>query len=55
MCANFVSVEKVDCVHLGVDMEVPCAEHVILETVNWLISLDDVNKAEIVQKACDCE
>lgn len=55
MGANFVGMEKVDGVDLGVDVEIPGAEHVVFETVDWLISLDYVVEGEIVQEACDGE
>jgi hypothetical protein len=36
-------------------MEIPSAEHIVFEAVNWLIGLDNVIEAEIIQKASDCE
>jgi len=36
-------------------MEIPSTENVIFEAVNWLIGLDNVSKAELVQETSDSE
>lgn len=55
MRAHLVRLEKVYGVDLLVNVEVPRAEYVVLEAVDWLIGLDNIIDAEIVQQACDCE
>lgn len=55
MRAHLIRLEKVNRVDLRVKVEVPRAEHVVFEAVDWLIGLDNIIDAEIVQQACDCE
>jgi hypothetical protein len=53
MGAKLVRLKQINCVHLRVDMEVPCTEDIVLEAMHWLISSNRIKRVEVIKKAGD--
>lgn len=55
MSAELLRFEQIDCVDLSVDMEVPGAEDIVFEAMDWLVGSYRVKWVEVIEEAGDCQ
>lgn len=55
MGAKLIRLKQIYGVDLGVNVEVPRAEHVVLETVDGLVRAHRVKRVQIVKEASNCQ
>ena len=55
MGAKLISLEQIDCINLTINVEVPGTEHVVSQTVDWLIGKDLVEWIQVVEQAGYCQ
>lgn len=51
MGANFLGFEKVNCIDIFADMEVPDAEELLTDAMYWLVGLHNIALSEWIEVA----
>ncbi len=55
MGTELLRFEQIDSVDLSVDMEIPGAEDIVLEAMDWLVGSHRVKWVEVIEEAGDCQ